>query len=231
VDGLDALTRWYAFNPSIRCSVGQLISSFLSQARSAATRPIVHVLSTTVFDRLHTINESSLDHAITAISYRIASSSPTLSINHDLFNGIYIFTALHLRIKCLFSGLDKSFNSYSNYNSRGTMLPSQNLPIQVSHTCTAQRSPSHCLLANAPTTPPFALTSLLPFHQTVLKRHLQHEPRALSFFGRIHSAPVRRHTLEFVVLSILASRRRVGNNEDGGHARGGRLAALSSTWL
>src|SRR5258708_3548418 len=34
-----------------------------------------------------------------------------------------------------------------------------------------------------------------------------------------------------IVLAILVSWRRVGDNEDGGDARGGRLAALSPTWL
>jgi len=33
----DTLNWWYVFHPSIPCSVGQLISPFLSQARSTAT--------------------------------------------------------------------------------------------------------------------------------------------------------------------------------------------------
>jgi hypothetical protein len=50
----------YVFYPSIRCSLGQLISPFLSQSRSTVTQPTVHVLSLTTFDyMLHTVSENS----------------------------------------------------------------------------------------------------------------------------------------------------------------------------
>jgi hypothetical protein len=55
----------YVFYPSIRCSLGQLISPFLSQARSTATQPTVHVLSLITFDyMLHTVSENSLERAV-----------------------------------------------------------------------------------------------------------------------------------------------------------------------
>jgi hypothetical protein len=54
---------------SIRCSLGQLISPFLSQARSTATHPTVHVLSLTTFDyMLHIVSENSLERAVSLCS-------------------------------------------------------------------------------------------------------------------------------------------------------------------
>jgi len=61
---LDTLNRRYICYPFIRCSVGQLTLPFLSQAPSTAPRPTLDVLSLTTFDTLHTLNESSLERAV-----------------------------------------------------------------------------------------------------------------------------------------------------------------------
>jgi hypothetical protein len=55
----------YVFYPSIRCSLGQLISPFLSQTRSTATQPTKHVFPLITFDyMLHTVSENSLERAV-----------------------------------------------------------------------------------------------------------------------------------------------------------------------
>src|SRR6267378_177043 len=85
------------------------------------------------------------------------------------------------------------------------------------------------VFSQTPTHTPFVFIALSPCHQTIFKHQLQLEPEALSLLGGIHFVPVRRHALEYIVLAILVSWRRIGDNEDGRHAR--RLAALSPTWL
>jgi hypothetical protein len=71
----DALNRRYVFHPSIRCSVGQLISPFLSQTQIAATWPTSHVLSSITFDTLLTGNESTCRIPSPHSAYPISSSS------------------------------------------------------------------------------------------------------------------------------------------------------------
>ena len=44
----DTLNAWYVSHASIRCSVGQLISSFLSQMQITVTQSTAHVLSSTI---------------------------------------------------------------------------------------------------------------------------------------------------------------------------------------
>ena len=94
---------------SIRSLVfGERILLLLSHAQSTTTQPNLHVLSSTTFNTLHTANGSSLELAVSLCTverstYLIASSSSTLSIEHNIFNGtIYISTTLHLRIKASF---------------------------------------------------------------------------------------------------------------------------------
>jgi len=53
----DTLNGRYVFHPSIRCSVGQLTSCFLSQAQRTVTQPTPHVLSSTTSDMLHIVRE------------------------------------------------------------------------------------------------------------------------------------------------------------------------------
>jgi hypothetical protein len=143
-------------SPSIRCSVGQLISPFLSQAQSTATQPTLHVLSSTTFDTLHTVNESSLERAVSlrSVLHTLFHLHPrTIYQTQYLQRHLYILTTLQLRIKVSFRWIRKNLNNSNNYDGGGTMLLSQNLPVRVKHTRT-QRSPSHCLLANAPPSPP-----------------------------------------------------------------------------
>jgi len=63
----DTLNGRYVFHPSIRCSVGQLILPFLSQAQSTATQAFLHALSSTTFDTPHTMRA----HAISLCRFHL----------------------------------------------------------------------------------------------------------------------------------------------------------------
>ena len=96
------IDRRYIFYPSIQCSVGQLTLPFLSQAQGTATQPTLHVLSSTTFDTLHTLNECPLERTI---SLRSVPRTVHLLIMHIVIMIMHYFcdgkpgTKAHLPLK------------------------------------------------------------------------------------------------------------------------------------
>ena len=127
-------------------------------------------------------------------------------------------TTLQLRIKLSFCWTRQEFGYYPGIHpsKSNTPVPSVRFPY----------FPHKSSIFT-----PFFVPLLPPWHQPVLKYRLQRELDALSCLCRIHFAPIKRHALEFIDLTILISWCRVGDNEDGGDPRGGSLAALLPTWL
>ena len=86
--------------------VGEPILLLLPYEQSTTIQPTLHVLSSTTFDTLHT-RQRELPRAfrtpLQRSTYLVVSSSPTLSIKHNSFNGtIYLLTTLQLQMKASF---------------------------------------------------------------------------------------------------------------------------------
>jgi hypothetical protein len=118
----DTLNRRYVFRPTIRCSVGQLISPFLSQARMPPSQP--HMFR----PRPHWIRCISPTRAPSSVPYPFAAFYlpysiviPALSIKHNIFNSIYILPALQL---------GKNLSNSNNHDG-GAMLLSPTRPSQI----------------------------------------------------------------------------------------------------
>jgi hypothetical protein len=89
--------QWAVRSSSIRSAlVGELILLLLSHAQNTTTQLTLYVLPSTTFHTLHSVNESSLELAVTLcnilmdlhpryyLSYSISSLTPTLSIKHNI---------------------------------------------------------------------------------------------------------------------------------------------------
>jgi len=123
--GIRTLIRRYVFYPFIRYLVGQLCNFTLPLA-AAYSHPANFVCSGIDHIRYAAYRQQELPRV-----YRIPSAPfyipyfiaiPALSIKHNIFNGIYILPALQF---------SKNLSSSNNYDGRGTMLLSQNLPVRV----------------------------------------------------------------------------------------------------
>jgi hypothetical protein len=143
------------------------------------------------------------------------------------------FKASTANITCLFAGLGKSLNNTSNYDGGGTMLLiSESTRPSPTHPHPAFAFPIVFSSYKLHPTPPLSSSlSLLGIRPSSNSSSNANRMLFLSSVGvgRIAPlAPVRRLALEFIVYRSMLfwlGGVRVGDNEDGGDARGGRLAA------
>jgi hypothetical protein len=170
-------------------------------------------LSSTTFDTLHTVNESSLE------AYRTPSQHSLYSSSWFFF--IFIFGIIYFK-RNIFNGsicIYQLFNSEQSDRESGGTLPDSVRPSRTHPH--PMRALSHRLLTYVSPSP--ALVAFPPRCRSVGKRQLQSEQAAFFFLRSIDFAAVGRYTFEFIVLTIWVGWCRVGDDEDdaGGCRLGG----------